>query len=472
MKRVLEIFREICAIPHGSGNMDGIADYCVRFAEKRGLEALRDEANNVIIRKEGVGKLKNAAPLILQGHLDMVCQKDEGVEFDFEAEGIRPRIDGDLMRAEGTTLGGDNGIAVAMTLALLEREELSAPPLEAVFTTDEEIGMLGALKLSPHTLTGKRMINLDAESDDTVTVSCAGGVDLIFTAKPEGVLQTGETVTLRLFGLKGGHSGVEIHQNRANAALLLGKVLAQVRNTVPFSTVSLFSGEKSNAIPSLGQAILLTQEPCRLVDAVKERMEEERKAWLPYEEGFSFSVECGEREERRVLSPETENALYGFFSVAETGVVAMSRKIEGLVETSRNLGILRLSADEILIHYSLRSNLVEALSALSGSLTKQASEFGLNGEETGFYPPWEYREDSPLRGLYQAIFREERGFSPKIEAIHAGLECGVFARLIPDLDCISIGPNLYDIHSPREAMSLSSVERLYRMLEKVLKNCV
>ncbi len=471
MKRVLEIFCEICSIPHGSGNMDAIGVYCVRFAKERGLFCHRDEAGNVIIKKEGVGKLKNAPPILLQGHLDMVCQKEEGLDFDFEKEGIQTFIQGDLMRARGTTLGADNGIAVAMVLALLEDKALEAPPIEAVFTTDEEIGMIGALGLSPMLLSAKRMINLDAESDDTVTVSCAGGEDLLLEKTPLAETKTGHLVTLCLKGFQGGHSGVEIHQKRVNAALLCGKILARVQKIASFSTVSLQSGEKSNAIPSSAKAHLLTGEPDLLSSLLREECEKEKALWLDAEKGFDYEISVSGKEEREVLSEGEDKNLYGFFSEAKTGVVAMSQSIEGLVETSCNLGILCVTPKNALIHYSLRSSVLSAMEDLKAFLLHLAQAYGLSGKAAGFYPPWEYRASSPLRDLYSRIYREECGKDIKIEAIHAGLECGVFAHLIPGLDCISVGPNLFDIHSPREAMSLSSVERLYGILKKVLNLC-
>ena len=469
MERVLDYFYEICAIPHGSGNMDAISSYCVNFAEKRDLFCHRDEANNVIIKKEGRGKGKNAPPLILQGHLDMVCQKEEKIFFDFEKDGILPFKDGDLIRARGTTLGADNGIAVAMILALLERNEGDFPPIEAVFTTDEEIGMVGAKKLSPHLLSAKRMINLDGESDLAVTVSCAGGVDLTLQSRGESERKSGFAVEFSLSGLKGGHSGVEIHKNRANAALLCGKILARVYEKIPFFTVSLSSGEKSNAIPFWAKARVLTESPAAFSAALQEECEKEKAVWLPFEEGFDCEISSGKSSEEETLSRNLEEKLYGFFREAETGVVSMSEKIKGLVETSYNLGILSVSPKGVKICYSLRSSVTSELEKLKKSLSSLGENHGFEWEEDGFYPPWEYREDSPLREVYSSVFLQKRGSAPKIESIHAGLECGVFAGLIPDLDCISIGPDLFEIHSPREAMSISSVERLYEILKEVLE---
>ncbi len=469
MKRVIDIFREICAIPHGSGNMEKISAYCMEFAKKNGLEAYLDDAKNVIIKKKGTCGLENVAPVILQGHMDMVCQKDESISIDFEKEGITPVIEGDLMRAEGTTLGGDNGIAVAMILAILERNDFSHPPIEAVFTVDEEIGLLGAGKLQFSRLLGRRLINIDSEEEDTLTVSCAGGCDMILSFPIHREKTAGKKVQIKLFGLKGGHSGIEIGNGRVNADLLLGRVLAKLSEEIEISLCSVFGGEKGNAIPLSSAFEGVVSDSDAFLEKCESYLSEVKKELSQREPGFDYEVKVFSEGVWEAACLKESKCFFDALCTVPNGVVEMSPSIPNLVETSLNLGILKSEENSIVWQLMLRSNLNSALFALEERVKAFARLIGATATSFGHYPPWEYRPDSPLRDLYADIYKEETGKEIRIEAIHAGLECGVISSGLPGIDCISIGPDLWDVHTTKERMSLPSVDRVYKRILKTLE---
>ena len=464
-QRVFHYFEEIGAIPHGSENMNAISAYCMDFANARGLKAIRDKANNVIIYKDAAPGYEQAEPILLQGHLDMVCQKEEDCAIDFRKDGLDLYVDGDFIKARGTTLGADNGIAVAMVLAILESKELAHPALEAVFTTDEEIGMIGAGQLDFGLLNARKMINLDAEEDDSVTVSCAGGSDFQVTMPIRRVQKTGTKVTVTLKGLQGGHSGVEIHKGRVNANLLAGRLLSGLDAEV----ISINGGDKANAIPNSCRIELCTAE----YDTFKKRAEDsfaaiqnEIAAREPKAEMTVVADAAGTYE---VFAADLKEALLDALLCAPNGVVEMSAEIEGLVETSLNLGILSTGKEEVLLHFALRSNKHSAICHLEKRLQRFFRKAPCTVRTFGYYPSWEFKRDSALQGLYKEIYTQEMGGAPKVEAIHAGLECGVFAAGLPGLDCIAIGPQLYDVHTVNERLSISSLERMFRILTELLK---
>ncbi len=471
IERVIELFREISAIPRGSGNRRGIADYCAAFADSNGLQYRRDEADNVVIYKAANG-CEVREPLILQGHLDMVCQKTSESTVDFLRDGIEVVIDGDELKANGTTLGADNGIAVAIVLAVLEDRKLVHPPLEAVLTSDEEIGMVGARALDMSWLSGKRMINLDAEEDNAVTVSCAGGSDLCATLSLTREEMTGTVIEIVLEGLQGGHSGVEIHRGRVNAAVLCGHLLRRIET--PYALVSMDSGDKSHAIPCRARITVCTPQAEPFVTEMQAVLADIKQAIAAKEPFFVYRIDVGDKVTAKVLVDVDADTLMTTLVTAPNGVQAMSTSIEGLVETSLNLGVLQTADEAVTLQYALRSNKQEALVQLEERLAEQLRDSGFALRTFGHYPPWEYREQSALREQYSRLYEEQCGQRPQIVAIHAGLECGVFAAAIPDLDCIAIGPALYDVHTVSERLSISStaalVERLVALCEKLGKD--
>ncbi len=466
-ERVFHYFEEISRIPRGSGDMIKIADYCVEFAKKTGLSCVRDNANNVVIYKSASVGYESSEPVILQGHIDMVCQKTEESVKDFSKDGIDLIVDGGFLKAGGTTLGGDNGIAVAMVMAILEDSSLSHPPIEAVFTTDEEIGMVGALQLDMSLLKGKKMINLDSEEDDTATVSCAGGSDFEVTIPAKRVKMTGTKASVTFKGLLGGHSGVEIHKGRANADILAGRFLNKIK-ALGCGIISVNGGDKSNAIPNF----------CRVELCVKDASEFEKTAFPVIEEikkeisdreALICEITTENYEEYEVFDGETAKNLVFSLVCIPDGVMSMSADIPGLVETSLNLGILKTEEDKIILHSALRSNKMSALMDLEDKLKVLFESFGCGIKTYGHYPAWEYNSNSRLQDLYTETYKDMFGKEPNVAAIHAGLECGVFAGAIKDFDCIAIGPNLFDVHTVNERLDIKSTENVYKLLLEMLK---
>ena len=465
---VFRYFEEISAIPRGSENMTGIAQYCESFAQKHKFSYVRDKADNVVIMKPATQGYENSEPVILQGHLDIVCQKDADKIFDFEKDGIELVTDGNFITANGTTLGADNGIAVALILAILDSDNIPHPPIEAVFTTDEEIGMLGAIELDMSILKGKRMINLDAEEDDSVTVSCAGGSDFKVNIPLLPAEKQGTKITLTVKGLKGGHSGVEIHKGRVNANKLMGEILKALSESCNFDIISINGGDKSNAIPNRSIIEFLVSEKDSFTKLVIDCLES-IKARYTNEPDLTYSIECGESGSYSVFNEELKQHILHILLNVPDGVIEMSREIEGLVETSTNLGILQTDSDGLMLHFALRSNKNSGLFELEKQLCAFFEKMGVFADTFGHYPPWEYKEDSVLRELYKSVYTDYYGKEPKVEAIHAGLECGVFASQIKDFDCIAIGPDLRDVHTVNEKLSVSSTENLYNLILKILE---
>ena len=468
-EKVFHYFKEICAIPHGSGDMYKIADYCMNFADKNSLKAVRDNANNVIIYKSASKGYEDSEPIILQGHLDMVCQKTNDSNIDFLTDGIDVLTDGDFIKANGTTLGADNGIAVAMVLTILQDNTIPHPPIEAVFTTDEEIGMIGAMALDFSLLSAKKMINLDAEEDESVTVSCAGGSDFnaVLPIKKETVNAT--KVTLTLSGLKGGHSGVEINKGRVNADVLMGRLLNHLKSVADFRIIGINGGNKGNAIPNTCSVELACTNPEEFKKTAKDYISVVKQEINARESGFEAKITVEGKNELNVLSSDTEKQLIFVLTAVPNGIIEMSAEIEGLVETSLNLGILKTEKDVICFNLALRSNKQSALKALEEKLRVFFSLTDCNITTGGHYPPWEFKNNSVLRELYVETYKKILDKEPTVEAIHAGLECGVFASNINDLDCIAIGPNLFDVHTVNEKMSISSAKRIFTLLLKILE---
>lgn len=469
-KRVFHYFEEITKIPHGSGDMSAIASFCEDFAKQHNLKSYRDNANNVVIYKDGTKQLKDAEPIILQGHIDMVCQKTEESTIDFSKDSLEIFVDGDFIKAKNTTLGADNGIAVACILAILESDEYCHPPIEALFTTDEEIGMIGANKLDTSVLKGKKMINIDSEEEDTMTVSCAGGSDFkaFFNFDRESV--TGTEIEVTLKGLKGGHSGIEIDKGRVNANILAGRILNHLKYT-GFDLLSIDGGNKTNAITNLTKIRLCVSSKDEFIKEATNYLEIIKNEFSTREPDFTYEIKPLENGSFKAISKESANAVIYALACVPNGVIDMSAEIKGLVETSLNLGILTTKEDSAEMHISLRSNKESTMVALENKLNAFFSILPCKFSIFDKYPSWEFNNNSLLQKLYKDIYENETGKALKVEAIHAGLECGVFASKINDFDCISIGPDMYDVHTVKERLSVSSTERIFKILLKVLENC-
>ena len=468
-ERVFYYFKQISDVPRGSGNCNGMAHFCKNFAENHNLRYVKDDADNVVIFKNGTPGYEKSDPVILQGHTDMVCQKTENATTDFINRGIELFVDGDFLKAKETTLGADNGIAVAMILAILESDSIPHPPIEAVFTSDEEIGLIGAGKLDKSLLSAKKMINLDSEEDDTVTVSCAGGCHFLTKTPVEYQEKDGTKITVTLKGLKGGHSGVEINNNRTNADTLAGRFLNHIKNSCDFDIININGGDKDNAIPNKCIIELCVADVDLFIKNAEEYLNIIKAEISDREGDFAFTFDVGEKASYKVLSDEIKNKLIFALTCVPNGVLEMSSEIKDLVQTSLNLGILKIEDNLLSLHFGLRSNKKSGLSFLIEKLTAFFDSVHWETETNGHYPPWEYKDDSQLREIYKDAYKEYFGKEPKVEAIHAGLECGVFADAIDGIDCISIGPALYDVHTVNEKLSISSTENVFNILLKILE---
>ena len=467
-RSVFRFFEELCAIPHGSRNTKAISDWCVGFAKARGLEYYQDAANNVIIIQEAASGYENAAPIILQGHLDMVCEKAPGCTKDMEREGLDLVVDGDFVRAKDTTLGGDDGIAVAMALAILDDPTIPHPRLEVVLTTEEEIGMLGAAALDVSPLRGRQLLNLDSEEEGIFTVSCAGGSVTTCRLPVTRAPFAGTALRLRISWLTGGHSGAEIHKGRGNADVLMGRILQAMAEAAELRLVSCAGGLKDNAIPTAAEAVLSTADAaaaCRAAERLTGLIQAEYRVADP---ALTVTVEETAAGETPMDGESTRRALC-LLACAPNGVQAMSQDIPGLVQTSLNLGILETGREALTAAFCVRSSVASQKEMLHARLRCLTGQLGGTVDIAGDYPAWEYRRDSALRERMTAVFREQYGREPKIEAIHAGVECGLLCGKLPDLDCVSIGPDLLEIHTPRERMRVSSVRRVWDFVLEVLR---
>ena len=459
-ERVFYYFENICGIPHGSGNCEAISKYCISVAENLGLECSTDEHFNIIIKKDAAQGYEDKPTVILQGHLDMVCEKDDNCNINFLMEAIQLNVSGDFISANGTTLGGDDGIAVAMVLAILEDSSLKHPPIEALFTTDEETGMYGAVGLDTATLNGKTLINIDSENEGVFTVGCAGGARAEINIPINYESVSGNCYEIVVSGLIGGHSGVEIDKGRLNANVILGKFLHEL--PYKYNIVEICGGLKDNAIPRSSKCTVFCDgDPTLLVDdfVFINRIETDN----------NLSVLVNRVTENKIaFSLADSKKITEFLCTVPNGIQAMSKDIEGLVETSLNLGILFTDCEGVHASFAVRSSVNSEKTKLLVKLKNIADNFGGTFGEHGHYPAWEYRKNSPLRDTMVSVYKKLYGKNPVVETIHAGLECGILGDKISNLDAVSIGPDMWDIHTPRERISISSVKRVYEFICELL----
>lgn len=470
-KLVLHYFEELTKIPHGSRNTKAISDYCAAFARERKLFCRQDSFHNVLIRKPASVGYETHPGVIVQGHLDMVCEKEPDCDLDFEKDALRLRRDGDFIFAEGTTLGGDDGIAVAYALALLDDDSIPHPPLEVILTVDEEIGMLGAAAMDLSDVQGRRLLNIDSEDEGILTVSCAGGAtsEIRLPICPEAAEGVG--YTLRVCGLQGGHSGTEINAGRLNANVMLTKLLDSLCFAAPLRLISIQGGGKDNAIArSAEAAVLVAPEATQRFEVA---LQSTRSALLEkgcmVEAGLEITAEKTVALHTDALREEASRNAVSLLAALPNGVQAMSKDIPGLVQTSLNMGIVRMDAQQLSATFSVRSSVNEEKAALIAELQRIAAQHGAVYSESGAYPAWEYRQDSVLRDTMISVFEELYGKKPTVEAIHAGLECGILSGKLPGLDAVSFGPNMHDIHTTREKLDIASAKRTWDYLLAVLK---
>ena len=471
--KVFSFFEEICSIPHGSGNTKQISDYLKDFAQKRGLFVLQDESNNILIKKPGTSGYEDHPAVIIQGHMDMVCEKDAGREIDFEKDGLKLMVRDGVVTADGTTLGGDDGIAVAYALSILDSDDISHPPLEVVLTVDEEVGMLGATAFDGSVLEGRVLLNVDSEDEGHVLCGCAGGVLAVAALPVEIEKDEGFEVWLSVDKLTGGHSGIEIIKERANANVLLGRILYELNETVSMRIISLKGGMKDNAIPKSAEARLLLdtegdiKEFAERVADLKEKIGRELKITDP---DFDIQIAMGmEKKSKRVMTYESTRTVIAALHLFPAGIQRMSKDLPGLVQTSLNLGILDSYIREVRFSFCVRSGVTSEKEELVGRIRCLMDVLGGTVKTEGDYPAWEYQRESALRDIMIEAYKELYGSEPIIEAVHAGVECGIFAGKLEGLDAVSFGPDLKDIHTTAETMDIASVKRTWDYILEILR---
>lgn len=469
---LFRFFEDISAIPRGSGNERAISDFLVNFAKIRGLEVYQDGASNVVIKKAASAGSEDKPPIMLQGHLDMVCEKKAGVAHDFDKDGIDLIVENGVLRANGTTLGGDNGAAVALMMAILDDDSLRHPPVECVFTTEEEVGLNGAVTLDKSILKARTMINLDSEEEGVATVSCAGGMryTLSKTAKPE--TDNGSVVTISLSGLLGGHSGTDIDKERYNANKLMARLLYRLSQDSQARLVSFNGGTKDNAIPRECKAAVYFKDSPNAnaaLETANKMCSEFSEEIIPSEPGFQFEISVTENKKTSFFSYDDTKALIGAVCLAPNGIRRRNPKQGYFVVTSLNLGIVSTENDKMSLVFAPRSSVSSLQEETKDALKLLADTYGFETDIAGQYPGWAFKENSPIREVFCRTYKDLFNSELKIEAIHAGLECGLFSDAIPGLDAIAVGPTIRGCHTPDEYLPLDSFERFYKLLTAVLE---
>jgi len=471
-KSAFKFFEKISCIPRGSGNEKGISDYLAAFAKEKGLWVQQDKALNVVIKKPGTKGYENAPAVILQGHMDMVCEKNAGTVHDFEKDPLKLIVEGDFLKAEGTTLGADNGAAVAMALALLDSSDVPHPPLEVLITSGEEIGLLGAAELDGSLLEGRILLNMDSGEEGFFCVCCAGGgrVDLSYTPDYCG-LPTGYVVkTLKIKGLKGGHSGIDITKERGNSNRLLGRALRILQSKFAIQFSNINGGSKENAIPREAEALIAFAgaKGKELADEVKQIEKTFKREYSMSDEGIEVYLEDCEEDVKKVFTQALCANIVSALLMLPNGVQAMNLALEDLPETSLNIGVVTTTENEIVIASSVRSSVGSRKDMLVDQINVIAEASGASVRLSGVYPAWEYNEKSVLREKAMRVFAEMFGREAAIRGTHGGLECGIFCEKISGVDIVSFGPDIHEMHTPNEKMSISSFGRTWDFLTKLL----
>ena len=471
-EKVFAFFEKICSIPHGSGNCAALSAFVADFAKQRRLDFAVDAEQNVLIRKPASPGYEKYETLILQGHLDMVCEKDPELEFDFAKDAIQPYIDGDDIKARGTSLGGDNGIAIAMMLAILDDDTLHHPQLEMLMTVDEETSMDGAFGFDCAQLRGHRLINLDSEYEGVLMCSCAGGVDVVCNLPVLREEKEGCRLTLTVAHLRGGHSGVEIDKGRANANILMGRLLFRLQNELPLGIAEYCGGSRVNAIASHAEAEILI-EKSRLTEYEEHIKQMEaifRKEYHASDPDISVNLKLSESGCFSVLDEASAARMISLLLILPDGMQEMSAEMPGLVQTSCNLGAASLQESAFTFTSSIRSCMETKKMMLAEKIMRIVVLTGGSAALEGDYPGWSYQPDSRLKETLINAYQKVCGIKASAEAVHAGMECGIFAAGIPNLDCVSIGPTMGDVHTPQEHLSISSVQRTWKVLLTALED--
>ncbi len=472
-KELWKHFEKFLSIPHCSGNETQIGEYLMSYAKGHNMEAERDETGNVVVRVPATPGHEKAPTIVLQGHLDMVGEKNSDVQHDFMKDPIQVEIDGEWLTAKGTTLGADNGIGLAAALASAEAEGVVHGPLEILATVDEEVGLTGAGKLKPGFVKGKTMLNLDSEELGAVYIGCAGGGDSTITlpfGKTDAPAGT-KSFLLKVAGLRGGHSGIDIIEQRGNAIKILARLLHRIVGSQPCHIVALTGGNKRNAIPREAWADLMildtaVDEVAELISVEVDKIKEELGG---REAALTATLEPSDEIHAEVLDDPSQRKVLDLLLAIPHGVEAMNYDIEGLVETSNNLATVSTGGAEIVIGTSTRSSIVSALQALRDRIAAAARLAGAGIEENDPYPGWKPNLDSEILKLIKKVHEKVFGKAPEMKAIHAGLECGIIGEKYPGMDMVSFGPWIEHPHSPEERVNIPSVESFWKLLKAVLE---
>ena len=466
---LFRFFEEISAIPRMSYHEEKIADYLVEFAKQRGLEYHRDAQHNVFIQKPATHGYEEHPAVLLQGHTDMVCEKNNGVEHDFLKDPLSLYIDGGFLRAKGTTLGADDGVAVAVMLAVLDGAMDAHPPVECLFTSAEEVGLDGAKGFDYRLITARKMINVDSESLGVITAGCAGGIRSEVKIPVSMELSERETLRLSVSGLAGGHSGENIHEGRANANKLMGRLLAVAAQSEEARLVSVRGGSKDNAIPRECEAVIAVTDRDAVEDLMVEEAARIAEELIPLDRQFRFTIEDCESEAVMMSAADTARVV-AYVCGVTNGVIEMNAEVPGLVEYSRNLGVIETEADAVRLIFCSRSAMESRIDASNCELDALAAAIGAKTKHYARYPGWRYSAESSLRPAYAEAYRRVTGGDVTVKVIHAGLECGIIYAAVKGMDIISIAPNLQNLHSPDEALDLDSVEIFWKTLAELMKN--
>ncbi len=470
-KNILFFFEQLAKIPHGSGNVETISNFLLSFAKEHNCNCRQDEKKNVVVFLPATKGYEDRKTVMLQGHMDMVCEKDSDCPHDFMKDPLELYIEDGKLRAKGTTLGGDDGIAIAYMMALMADKNAEHPAMELVMTTDEETGMFGASALDVSDLKASYLINVDSEEEGRCYCGCAGGLRQNCVLDLEREEMSGIAVEIKIKGLTGGHSGVEIDKNRTNANKLMARLLFELRNPVDYRVVELKGGKLDNAIPREAFATIVIKdfninEFKNAAGSLVAKYKDELNASEPGLE-FEFCIVPTEKT-YKVINGKSFGSLLYFLIQAPNGVQKMSSAIPGLVESSLNMGIVFTEDTKAVIRFSLRSSVTSFKRYMSAKLDYLISILGGEASTEGDYPAWEYRKESVLRERFKELYVEEYGSEPVFEVMHAGLECGLLFDKCPGLDIISIGPDMRDVHSPNESLDLESAVRVYKFLEKLI----
>ena len=474
---VFGFFRQISAIPHGSFHTEAISDYLENFAKERGLDYIRDELGNLIITKPAAAGCEDAEPIALQGHVDMVCEKEEYVDLDMDTEPITLETDGEWLTAVGTTLGGDDGIAVAIMLALLDDQALKAPMLECIFTVNEEVGLLGASGIDLSTLRSRKLINMDSEEEGVITASCGGGAEMVCRMSGRRKEKTGMVVRLGVGGLNGGHSGEKIGEGRGNAVLILARLLYRLSKEGKYFLYNLEGGKRDNAIPRNASAEILFKGKTKrkdILNAVKAFTTELKSEFRMTDPGIEITVditEKGKDELRNVFTRVDTMRFVRFLMIIPNGVIEFMPGFREIPRTSLSLGICDTTEEGLCTHSLVRSNVNSRKQMVMNRIICLAEAFEASVEINGAYPAWELVLDSDFRWMAKETYERVTGKKAVVTMIHAGLECGILSSKVPGLECISIGPDMEDIHTPAERLNVASTGRIYQYVRALLAEC-